>query len=218
MAGQNRIGAVDLLGHHQPREGVSQRHRPQREQQLRPRPCRLRPAVGRPDGEDNLLRPLVPPRAQPRGKGFRAHLPPAAVQQHGHGGRAPLLPFQPIQQRLLGAEGLRLAARKAQAAPQINRGQGVEFVFRARARADMRQSKVHGREHILERFSNTYVLTDSIEGGFFLRKTPLCGVVSVYSNWRTAITAPRRVHCGRFRWARSLCCKGVGVPSGLSQK
>src|ERR1035437_5313181 len=39
----------------------------------------------------------------------------------------------------------------------------------------------------LERFSNTYVLTDSIEGGFFLRKKPLCGVVSVYSNWRTAI-------------------------------
>ena len=46
----------------------------------------------------------------------------------------------------------------------------------------------------LERFSNTYVLTDSIEGGFFLRKKPLCGVVSVYSNWRIAITAPRRVH------------------------
>jgi hypothetical protein len=41
----------------------------------------------------------------------------------------------------------------------------------------------------LERFSNTYVLTDSIEGGFFLRKKPLCGVVSVYSNWRTAIAA-----------------------------
>ena len=40
---------------------------------------------------------------------------------------------------------------------------------------------------VLERFSNTYVLTDSIEGGFFLRKKPLCGVVSVYSNWRTAI-------------------------------
>jgi hypothetical protein len=40
---------------------------------------------------------------------------------------------------------------------------------------------------LLERFSNTYVLTDSIEGGFFLRKKPLCGVVSVYSNWRTAI-------------------------------
>ena len=53
---------------------------------------------------------------------------------------------------------------------------------------------------VLERFSNTYVLTDSIEGGFYfhpsdedlslgtpLRKKPLCGVVSVYCNWRTAI-------------------------------
>jgi len=39
----------------------------------------------------------------------------------------------------------------------------------------------------LERFSNTYVLTGFIDGGFFLRKKPLCGVVSVYSNWRTAI-------------------------------
>jgi hypothetical protein len=43
------------------------------------------------------------------------------------------------------------------------------------------------RTRVLERFSNTYVHTDSIEGGFFLRKKPLCGVVSVYSNWRTAI-------------------------------
>jgi hypothetical protein len=41
----------------------------------------------------------------------------------------------------------------------------------------------------LERFSNTYVPTDSIEGGFFLRKKPLSGVVSVYRNWRTAIAA-----------------------------
>ena len=49
----------------------------------------------------------------------------------------------------------------------------------------------------LERFSNTYVLTDSIEGGFFLRKKPLCGVVSVYSNWRTAIAA--RIRCGAKR-------------------
>src|ERR1035438_7218953 len=45
-------------------------------------------------------------------------------------------------------------------------------------------------ETLLERFSNSYVLTDSIEGGFFLRKKPLCGVVSVYSNWRTAIERP----------------------------
>ena len=46
-----------------------------------------------------------------------------------------------------------------------------------------------GKTATLERFSNTYVLTDSIEGGFFLRKKPLCGAVSVYSNWRTAIAA-----------------------------
>jgi hypothetical protein len=39
----------------------------------------------------------------------------------------------------------------------------------------------------LERFSKTFVLTGFIDGGFFLRKKPLCGVVSVYSNWRTAI-------------------------------
>src|ERR1017187_9340991 len=45
-------------------------------------------------------------------------------------------------------------------------------------------------ETLLERFSNTYVLTDSIEGGFFLRKKPLSCVVSVYSIWRTAIATP----------------------------
>ncbi len=51
---------------------------------------------------------------------------------------------------------------------------------------------------VLDLFSNTYVLTDSIEGGFFLRKKPLCGVVSVYSYWRTAIAcvAGRGKGCG----------------------
>jgi hypothetical protein len=39
----------------------------------------------------------------------------------------------------------------------------------------------------LERFSNPYVFTGFVEGGFFLRKKPLCGMVPVYSNWRTAI-------------------------------
>jgi hypothetical protein len=39
----------------------------------------------------------------------------------------------------------------------------------------------------LERFSNTYVQTSFVECGFFLRKKPLDGMVSVYSNWRTAI-------------------------------
>src|ERR1035438_7624605 len=61
---------------------------------------------------------------------------------------------------------------------------------------------------LLERFSNTYVLTDSIEGGFFLRKKPLCGVVSVYSNWRTAITRRWRLDRGTGRFEGAVGCKG----------
>jgi cytochrome c peroxidase len=44
----------------------------------------------------------------------------------------------------------------------------------------------------LERFSNSYALTRSVEGGFFLRKKPLSGMVSVYSNRRTAIAGAAR--------------------------
>jgi hypothetical protein len=41
----------------------------------------------------------------------------------------------------------------------------------------------------LERFSNTYILTGSDAGGFFLMKKPLGSMVPVYSNWRIAIVA-----------------------------
>jgi hypothetical protein len=47
---------------------------------------------------------------------------------------------------------------------------------------------LHRKCCFLERFSNTYALTNSVEGGFFLMKKPLGGKVSVYSKWRTAIT------------------------------
>jgi hypothetical protein len=41
----------------------------------------------------------------------------------------------------------------------------------------------------LERFSNLQILTSFVEGGFFLKKKPLGGVVPVYINWRTALVA-----------------------------
>jgi len=39
----------------------------------------------------------------------------------------------------------------------------------------------------LEQFSNSCALFSCVQGGFFLRKKPLIIVLSVYSNWRTAI-------------------------------
>ena len=40
---------------------------------------------------------------------------------------------------------------------------------------------------LLEPFSNSCALFGSVQGGFFSRKKPLIMVLSVYSNWRTAI-------------------------------
>jgi predicted nucleic acid-binding protein len=44
----------------------------------------------------------------------------------------------------------------------------------------------------LEQFSNSCALFSCVRGGFFLRKKPLIILLSVYSNWRTAITETLR--------------------------
>jgi hypothetical protein len=45
------------------------------------------------------------------------------------------------------------------------------------------------RHDILELFSSSYRVAKFLRGGFFLRKKPLGGYVSLYTNWRTAIVA-----------------------------
>ena len=50
---------------------------------------------------------------------------------------------------------------------------------------------------LLEQFSHSCALFSSVQGGFFLRKKPLIIVLSVYSNWRTAIARQSaRGRCG----------------------
>ena len=46
---------------------------------------------------------------------------------------------------------------------------------------------INSRNRRLDRFSNPYALANSVKGGFFLRKKPFIIVLSVHSNWRTAI-------------------------------
>jgi len=147
MAGENRKCAVELLCHYEARKSVGHGHRPQREQQLCAKTRGFGPSAGGADGENNLLRALVAPFAEPRGKTLGTHLAATAIEQHSHSRRAPFEALQPIEQRLLGAEGLGLAMRKGGAAVQINGGERVEFVLRAGARADMREGKVHGEQN-----------------------------------------------------------------------
>ena len=70
----------------------------------------------------------------------------------------------------------------------------------------------------LERFSNSGALSGSVQGDFFLRKKPLGIVISVYSNWRTAVRcAPRYSILLLFM---ALCALGASAqePSGPVRK
>src|SRR5665213_1570833 len=146
MAGQNCNCAVDLFCHHQPRQRVGHRHRPEREQELRLFTGCVRPAAGRTHRENDVLAPLVAACAQPPGECLRGHLPPATVQQHRNGWRSTLLPPQPFKHGLLSAECLRPAARKRRATFEIGFNQRVERVLRTGPGPDMRQRNLHGEE------------------------------------------------------------------------
>jgi hypothetical protein len=80
-------------------------------------------------------------------------------------------------------------------------------------------------DEALRRLSHIYVLTGSVESGFFLRKNPLRGMIPVYSNWRTSIAACNaaertlwrtRVGCRRFiqvRFSRKTFFRLFASPS-----
>jgi hypothetical protein len=122
MPRQNRKCPVNLLGHHQPRQRVSQRHRPQRQQQLRPLARRLAPSARRPTANTICWRTLRRAGAQPCRKplrtssaapGYPACTATAAVRppsRSSHSSRASSLRKASV-----------LALRKGRAPPQVNR-------------------------------------------------------------------------------------------------
>lgn len=95
MAGEDRCGAVELLGEDKAREGMGECERSEREQERGARSRLVRPSVRRADREDNVLNSAFAVRAEPPGEGFRAHLLTAAVEQHKKGWSTPALAIKP---------------------------------------------------------------------------------------------------------------------------
>jgi hypothetical protein len=148
MASQNCKCPVELLGHHQPCVRMGQRHWTQRQQQLRSCARHIRPATGRAYGKNNVLGAFIAPHAKPPRKLLRTHRPPAPVQQRRHCRRSPLLPIQPLNHRLFGAESLRMATRKRRTPLKVGLNHRVKLVLRSRSGCNMSQRYLHGEEHI----------------------------------------------------------------------
>ena len=70
VTGKNCKCAIELLSQNHACQGVSQSERAQRKQQHRPFSRGFRPAIGRSDGENNLLSTVIPQTAEPFGKLF----------------------------------------------------------------------------------------------------------------------------------------------------
>jgi len=122
VARENCTCAIDLLRHHQARQRVRQRHRPQREHSTAAfglRPSLVGPSIRRPDRKDHVLRSLVAALSQPQRQFLRAHLPSAAIKQHQQAFRPAALMPDPFQHRLFAVKSLGPASYHPSAALQI---------------------------------------------------------------------------------------------------
>lgn len=71
VARENCARAVELLGHDESGEGVSQGESSERQQEAGAGACRLGPAIGGADGEDDVLRAFITAGSEPGGERFR---------------------------------------------------------------------------------------------------------------------------------------------------
>jgi len=150
MARENCTCPVELLGHHQASQLVSQSHSPQREQAAAARAlsaCLLRPSIRRADGKDDTLCALVAVPSQPGSQSLRSHLPCARIEHQDNRLRAAPLPVQPVEQRLLASECFCSARRKLSAAFKIAVDKPVESVLCARPDVDVGERYLHDEEN-----------------------------------------------------------------------
>src|SRR5438876_658392 len=82
---------VELLGEHQAGECMGKGKGAEGKQELSVAASGLRPAVSRADGEDHMLRALIPVPTQPGSKRFGGHLAAATIEQDRDNGGAMLL-------------------------------------------------------------------------------------------------------------------------------
>ncbi len=151
MSRENCKCPVELLGHHQSRQRVGHRHRPQRKQQSRSPSRRVRPSVRRSHREHQVLGAFIAPPAEPLCERLRTHRSSAAIEQHCRNRCPSRRPRQPFEQRRFAAEVLRAHPRKRRTALQIHPHQRIASVFCRRAGADLRQGDLHEKENIANR-------------------------------------------------------------------
>ncbi len=103
---ENCTCAVELLGEDEARESVSEREGPQREKQGGAGAGLFGPAIGRPNGEDYVLRALIATVVEPGGEAFGSELATAAIKKNRDGWRPGALLVEPLEKRGFGFEGL----------------------------------------------------------------------------------------------------------------
>lgn len=97
MAGEDRECAVDLFCHDEASEGMGHREGAEGEQQLCARACRVGPAVGGADGEDDVLSACVATFPKPGSEGFGCDLAAAGVEKDGDSGDSAVLALEPFK-------------------------------------------------------------------------------------------------------------------------
>ena len=109
MAGEDGKSAVHLFGKYDPGQLMWQGHAAEGKDQVGSLACNPGPPISGPDGEHQALNPLVADSPDIRGELIGGVLLPVAIQQNGIGWSAAGLTVQPLQERSLGVEELRVA-------------------------------------------------------------------------------------------------------------
>jgi hypothetical protein len=146
MASENCTCAVDLLSHYQPRQGMGNRHLPERQKQLRALSCRIRPTARRPNSEHNVLTTLIAPRTKPCRESFRGHLTAAAIQQNSNDGSPTLLLIKELPKGILTSKTLGSAAGQGGTALKVFLNHRLNINLRPGTGAKMSQSDLHEDE------------------------------------------------------------------------
>jgi hypothetical protein len=144
VASENCACAVELFGDDEAGECVGERESSEGEQEPGAGACGFGPAIGRADGEDDMLRAFIAASAEPGGECLGGELAAAAVEQDGDGRGASLLTVEPLEKRGFSFEGCGSGPGEDGAAIEVDRGERIKPILRTGARADVRKGELHG--------------------------------------------------------------------------
>ena len=147
VSSENCTCAIDLFGGDEPCEFMGECDGAKREQKLGVGACGIGPSVGGTDGEDQMLRAVVAPGAEPGGELLGGEGATAAVGEDERGGSAAVLSCEPGEEVGFGGEEFGARGVIGLDALDVDRGEGFEGGFCAAAlgaRADVDEGDLHG--------------------------------------------------------------------------